>query len=38
MNLKSDILKQKVETTPHRSLLRATGLADEDFKADKPFI
>lgn len=38
MNLKSDILKEKIETTPHRSLLRASWLKDEDFEKDKPFI
>ena len=36
MKLPSDKLKKEVETTPHRSLLRASGLKDEDFK--KPFI
>ncbi|MCK5460986.1 dihydroxy-acid dehydratase [Candidatus Gracilibacteria bacterium] len=34
--MKSDILKTPVETMPHRSLLRASGLVDSDFK--KPFI
>ncbi len=34
--MKSDILKNRVETLPHRSLLRASGLQDDDFK--KPFI
>ena len=34
--MKSDILKNRVETLPHRSLLRASGLKDDDFK--KPFI
>lgn len=34
--MKSDILKKDIETLPHRSLLRATGLKDEDF--NKPFI
>jgi dihydroxy-acid dehydratase len=34
--MRSDILKKGVETAPHRSLLRASGLKDEDFK--KPFI
>ena len=34
--MKSDILKNRIETLPHRSLLRASGLKDEDFK--KPFI
>lgn len=38
MNLKSNILKEKSETTPHRSLLRASGLKDEDFSLDKPYI
>jgi len=33
---RSDIIKKGVERAPHRSLLRATGLKDEDF--DKPFI
>lgn len=36
MKLKSDILKTPVETSPHRSLLRASGLQESDFK--KPFI
>ncbi|MFA5948457.1 MAG: dihydroxy-acid dehydratase [Candidatus Gracilibacteria bacterium] len=34
--MRSDILKDRIETLPHRSLLRATGLKDADFK--KPFI
>lgn len=34
--LRSDILKKRVETLPHRSLLRASGLKDDDF--EKPFI
>ena len=34
--MKSQILKTRPETLPHRSLLRATGLKDSDFK--KPFI
>ena len=38
MSFKSDILKTKVETAPHRSLLRASGLKDEDFDPKKPFI
>ena len=33
---RSDIIKKGVERAPHRSLLRATGVKDEDF--DKPFI
>lgn len=35
-NLPSNNLKNGIETMPHRSLLRATGLKDDDFK--KPFI
>ncbi|MDR2904576.1 MAG: dihydroxy-acid dehydratase [Helicobacteraceae bacterium] len=34
--MRSDIIKKGFEKTPHRALLRATGLKDEDF--DKPFI
>lgn len=34
--MRSDIIKRGFDRTPHRSLLRATGLKDEDF--DKPFI
>lgn len=34
--MRSDIVKRGFERTPHRSLLRATGLKDEDF--EKPFI
>ena len=34
--MRSDIVKKGWERAPHRSLLRATGLKDEDF--DKPFI
>ncbi len=34
--MRSDIVKKGYERAPHRSLLRATGLKDEDF--DKPFI
>ena len=34
--MRSDIIKKGYQRTPHRSLLRATGLKDEDF--DKPFI
>ena len=35
-NLRSDIIKKGYTRAPHRSLLRATGLKDEDFA--KPFI
>ncbi|MEN6557135.1 MAG: dihydroxy-acid dehydratase [Thermoguttaceae bacterium] len=34
--MRSDIVKEGDSRAPHRSLLRATGLNDEDFK--KPFI
>jgi dihydroxy-acid dehydratase len=34
--MRSDIIKKGFERAPHRSLLRATGLQDEDFS--KPFI
>ncbi len=34
--LRSDMIKRGVDRAPHRSLLRATGLTDEDF--GKPFI
>ncbi len=35
--MNSDRIKQGLETVPHRSLLRATGLNDEDF-GDKPWV
>jgi dihydroxy-acid dehydratase len=35
--MKSDRIKKGIETMPHRSLLRAAGLKDEDF-GDKPWI
>ncbi len=34
--MRSDLIKKGFERAPHRSLLRATGLTDEDF--EKPFI
>ncbi|MCF6330495.1 MAG: dihydroxy-acid dehydratase [Sulfurimonas sp.] len=34
--MRSDIIKKGFDKAPHRSLLRATGLKDEDF--NKPFI
>lgn len=34
--MKSDVIKKGVERAPHRSLLRACGLDDDDF--EKPFI
>ena len=30
--MRSDIMKQGLERTPHRSLMRATGLKDGDFE------
>ena len=34
--MRSDMVKKGVERAPHRSLLRATGVTDEEF--DRPFI
>ena len=34
--MRSDVIKKGYQRAPHRSLLRATGLKDEDF--NKPFI
>ena len=34
--MRSDIVKKGYEKAPHRALLRATGLKDEDF--NKPFV
>jgi dihydroxy-acid dehydratase len=36
--MRSDILKKKIETLPHRALLMSAGLKAEDFDLDKPFI
>ncbi len=36
--MRSDILKQDIETIPHRALLMSAGLKKEDFDLDKPFI
>jgi dihydroxy-acid dehydratase len=36
--MRSDILKQDIETIPHRALLMSAGLKAEDFDLDKPFI
>ncbi|MEX2680815.1 MAG: dihydroxy-acid dehydratase [Candidatus Sigynarchaeota archaeon] len=35
--MNSDRIKQGLETVPHRSLLRATGLKDDDF-GEKPWV
>ncbi len=34
--MRSDVIKKGFERAPHRSLLRATGVKEEDF--NKPFI
>ena len=34
--MRSDTVKKGYEKAPHRALLRATGLKDEDF--NKPFV
>jgi len=36
--MRSDILKKRVETLPHRALLMSAGVSPEDLKSDKPFI
>jgi dihydroxy-acid dehydratase len=36
--MRSDILKNKVETLPHRALLMSAGVSREDIVSGKPFI
>ncbi len=36
--MRSDILKKNIESLPHRALLMSSGLREEDFDLDKPFI
>jgi dihydroxy-acid dehydratase len=36
--MKSDVLKEPIETLPHRALLMSAGLKEEDFDVNKPFI
>jgi len=36
--MRSDILKQNVETLPHRALLMSAGVSRQDLHAGKPFI
>jgi dihydroxy-acid dehydratase len=36
--MRSDILKKDIETLPHRALLLSSGLKEEDFNLNKPFI
>ncbi|MGC9443848.1 MAG: dihydroxy-acid dehydratase [Candidatus Methanospirareceae archaeon] len=36
--MRSDILKERIETLPHRALLMSSGLKLEDFALDRPFI
>jgi dihydroxy-acid dehydratase len=38
MRMRSDVLKEHIETLPHRALLLSAGLKVEDFDANKPFI
>ena len=36
--MRSDILKKRAETLPHRALLMSAGVSREDITSDKPFI
>ncbi len=36
--MRSDVLKEQIETLPHRALLMSAGLKEEDFDVNKPFI
>ncbi len=36
--MRSDILKKRTETLPHRALLMSAGVSREDITSDKPFI
>ena len=36
--MRSDILKNRIETLPHRALLMSAGLKKEDFGKERPFI
>ncbi|MBN1762523.1 MAG: dihydroxy-acid dehydratase [Methanomicrobia archaeon] len=36
--MRSDVLKEGIETLPHRALLLSAGLTAADFDLDKPFI
>ncbi|MBW1668543.1 MAG: dihydroxy-acid dehydratase [Deltaproteobacteria bacterium] len=36
--MRSDILKKRIETLPHRALLMSSGLKKSDFDPDRPFI
>lgn len=36
--MRSKVLKQNVETLPHRALMMSAGLKKEDFDLEKPFI
>jgi len=36
--MRSDLIKKGIEKAPHRSLLRATGVIDNNDDFDKPFI
>ena len=37
-SMRSDIIKKGFERAPHRSLLKATGVIQDDSDFDKPFI
>ena len=36
--MRSDILKKRIETLPHRALLMSAGVKKEDIESNKPFI
>ncbi len=36
--MRSDILKNDIETLPHRALLLSAGLKEQDFEPGKPFV
>jgi dihydroxyacid dehydratase/phosphogluconate dehydratase len=36
--MRSDLIKKGFDKTPHRSLLKATGVIKDDSDFDKPFI
>ncbi len=36
--MRSDVLKKRIETLPHRALLLSAGVKKDDLESDKPFI
>lgn len=36
--MRSDILRKRIETLPHRALMMCSGISLEDIRSDKPFI